>query len=249
VQSCPGAFSCHWVGRAIAAPSLKIYGQASNLLAGPIEHANCAVLIGLSVFGKFTCDDSSVRFSLIQGGKSLPLRIVNRELLASDGQRNNTPYPASGEFCTGATKQMASVKFPGLPGFVNRSLARRLEAKAALTAVRLAWPQVRGRARGSGHGHGARRLLSVIQAMNGTGAVRQFVSKAARCNGRPWSRTRMGVRHASAAASSLSARSANSVRILSAFFSSVNVRASTSTARVLPSVFAHALSVPYLEIS
>ena len=62
-------------------------------------------------------------------------------------------------------------------------------------------------------------------------------------------RTRMSVRHACAVAFSLSARSANSVRVLSAFFSSVNVRLSTSTARVLPSFFAHALSVPYLEIS
>jgi hypothetical protein len=65
-------------------PSLNIYGHASNLLAGLGDHANCAVLIGLSVLGKFTCDDSSLRFSLSQGGKPLPLRVVNREVLASD---------------------------------------------------------------------------------------------------------------------------------------------------------------------
>jgi len=52
-------------------------------------------------------------------------------------------------------------------------------------------------------------------------------------------------RHALAAAFSFSARSANSVRVLSACFSSVNVRSSSSTARVLPSFFAHAFSVPY----
>jgi hypothetical protein len=54
-----------------------------------------------------------------------------------------------------------------------------------------------------------------------------------------------GDRHALAAAFSFSARSANSVRVLSACFSSVNVRSSSSTARVLPSFFAHAFSVPY----
>ena len=80
------------------------------------------------------------------------------------------------------------------------------------------------------------------------GTVRQLAPLVAARLSLPARRPRhwlKGGRHALAAAFSFSARSANSVRVLSACFSSVNVRSSSSTARVLPSFFAHAFSVPY----
>jgi hypothetical protein len=90
--------------------------------------------------GKFTCDDSSVCFSLSQGGKPLPLRVVNREVLASDWKEIKYAIPVK---ASPGTKQMAAVRFPDLQGIVTRSLARRPEAKAALTPGRLSWPQVK----------------------------------------------------------------------------------------------------------